>query len=193
MSAKDHEISFVSLDPNIYSILECYFHQTGERWVKLIPTNRTELDTDFPGWKDDIGRTNTGTSPTTYNFASNPGVPKYYYWDREEDLFGWWLPTSTAEATVNNLRIYIQKKHIDLSADGDEPQIPEPLQLAIIDYGIAQGLEDRGWQEKGNDRWTKYFSRIKDYMAERNREQEDEDLIMKNYKNITGRARSRRI
>jgi hypothetical protein len=189
VSAKDHEISFASIDPDIYAILEVYFHQTNEQWVKLIPTNRTELDIDFPGWKDSIGRTNPDTVPITYNFASEPGVPTHYYWDREEDLFGWWLPTSTAETNANNLRVYFMKQHVNLSGDSDEPQIPEPLQLAIIDYGIAQGLEDRGWQEKANDRWNKYFSRMKDYMMERCREQEDEDLIMKNYKNVSGRSR----
>ena len=82
------------------------------------------------------------------------------------------------------MRVYFCKKHTDLTTDSEEPQIPEPLQLTIIDYGIAQGLEDRGWQEKANDRWQKYYTRMREYMAERNREQEDEDLIMKNYRNV---------
>ena len=192
VSEKNHEISFASIDPNIYAILEVYFHQAGNsvtpRWVKLNPTNRTELDITSPGWKDDIGHTNLTAG--TFNTASRPGVPTHYYWDREEDLFGWWLPSNTTQTSSDNLRIYYMLRHIDLSGDGDEPQIPEPLQLAIIDYGIAQGLEDRGWQEKANDRWDKFFTRIKDYQMERNREQEDEDLIMKNYKNISGGQRS---
>ena len=71
-----------------------------------------------------------------------------------------------------------------MSGDSDEPQIPEPLQLAIIDFGIAQGLEDRQWLDRGNGRWEKYFSRLQQYMAERIREVEDEDLIMKNYRNV---------
>ena len=180
-----NEISFLSIDEDIYAVLEVYFHEAGQNWIKLDPTSRTELDINNQGWKDNVGRTYVDTTPTTnYNWESEPGTPTHYYWDREEDLFGWWVPTDTEQTTANNIRIYYSKKHSDLSGDSDEPQIPEPLQLAIIDYGIAQGLEDRQWLDRGNDRWDKYFKRIEAYMSERCREVEDEDLIMKNYRNV---------
>ena len=183
--AGTNEISFISIDPKIYAILEVYFHESGQNWIKLEPTSRTELDLTHAGWKDNVGREYTDPSPTThYNYESEPGTPTMYYWDREEDLFGWWVPTDTEQTNANNIRIYYTKSHTDLSGDSDEPTIPEPLQLAIIDYGIAQGLEDRQWLDRGNDRWEKYHARIGAYMAERCREVEDEDLIMKNYKNV---------
>jgi len=183
-SAGTTEISFVSIDPLIYSVLEVYFHEDGANWIKLDPTNRTELDIIDSGWKDAVGRTYNDGATTYYNYESEAGTPVKYYWDREEDLFGWWVPTDTQQTNSNNMRVYFCKKHTDLTTDSEEPQIPEPLQLTIIDYGIAQGLEDRGWQEKANDRWQKYYTRMREYMAERNREQEDEDLIMKNYRNV---------
>ena len=178
------EVSLISIASDIYSILEVYFHEDGANWVKLDPTSRTELDIENPGWKDAVGYTYVDGTTTYYNYGGEPGTPIKYYWDREEDLFGWWLPTDAEQTTTNNMRIYYCKQHANLSGDTDEPTIPEPLQLAIIDFGIAQGLEDRQWLDRGNDRWDKYFSRLNAYMTERNREVEDEDLIMKNYRNV---------
>lgn len=178
------EVSLLSISPDIYSILEVYFHEDGANWIKLDPTSRTELDIENQGWKDAVGYTKVDGAITYYNYDNEAGTPIKYYWDREEDLFGWWVPTDTEQTNTNNMRIYYCKQHADLSGDNDEPTIPEPLQLAIIDYGIAQGLEDRQWLDRGNDRWDKYFKRLNSYMTERIREVEDEDLIMKNYRNV---------
>ena len=178
------EIALTDIDENIYSVLEVYFHEAGENWIKLEPSSRTELDIDNPGWKDQVGRTYVDGATTYYNYGSEPGTPTHYYWDREEDLFGWWVPTDTEQTTTDNLRIYFCKRHVDLSGDTQSPQIPQPLELAIIDYAVAQGLEDRQWLDRANDRWTKYYARLDSYMVERNREVEDEDLIMKNYRNV---------
>jgi len=182
--AGSNEVSLISIDSNIYSVLEVYFHEAGEHWIKLEPTDRTELDIINPGWRDMVGRTFVDGPTTYYNYGSLPGTPTKYYWDREEDLFGWWVPTDTEQTTANNIRVYFCKKHVDMTTDSQTPTIPQPLELAIIDYAIAQGLEDRGWQDRANDRCTKYSSRMQGYMSERNREIEDEDLIMKNYRNI---------
>ena len=179
------EVAFTSIDSNILSILEVYFHESGENWIKLIPTSRTELDIVNPGWKDQVGRTYVDGATTYYNYGSEPGTPTHYYWDREENLFGWWVPTDTEQTTSNNIRVYFCKQHTNLTGDTQEPQIPQPLELAIIDYAVATGLEDRQWLDRANDRWAKYASRITAYMVERNNEySEDEDLIMKNYNNI---------
>jgi hypothetical protein len=48
----------------------------------------------------------------------------------------------------------------------------------------ALGFEQRGYGDKANDAWQKYFSKIKDYEIERHREKEDDDIIMRNYRNI---------
>jgi hypothetical protein len=180
------EISFLSIDSEIYSILEVYFHEANENWIKLQPTSRTELDVLNAGWKDAVGSTNSQIAfpDITYNYQDEAGTPTHYYWDREEDLFGWWVPTETDQVSSDNMRIYYTKQHIDMTSDATVPSIPQALELAIIDYGIAQGLEDRQWLDRGNDRWTKYYARLDAYMAERNREVEDEDLIMKNYRNV---------
>jgi len=62
--------------------------------------------------------------------------------------------------------------------------VPEYVQPAIVDYVVANGYEQRGFGDKANDAWQKYYSKIHDYQVERNREKEDEDIVMKNYRNI---------
>jgi len=178
------EVTLTSIDPALYSVEQVYFLVDGTQWVRLKPYERDAMDIDYPGWRDAIGRTYVDGPTTYYNYGSMPGTPILYYWDREEDLFGWWLPTDSTQSNSNNMRIYFTKRHTDLTGDTQEPQLPEPLTNAIIDYVIATGLEDRGWGDKANDRWNKYFKKIEDYRIETSRERTDEDTESRNYRNI---------
>jgi hypothetical protein len=81
-------------------------------------------------------------------------------------------------------RVFYTKSHIDMTADAEEPQLPANVQNAITDYVVAYGYEQRGWGDKANDAWQKYYSKIHDYQVERHREKEDDDIVMRNYRNI---------
>jgi len=179
-----NEYALASNFTNIYAVLEVYFKESGTDWIRLEPTQREELDEEYPGWRGNVGytHTNTGSGVVTYNYTSNTSTPLSYYWDREEDIMGLNPPPDSDNAGSNYIRVYYAKKHTDVSADADIPTIPEPLHMAVVNYAIAVGFEDRGWGDRANDNWTKYFSRLKDYRIERNREREDDEIISINYR-----------
>jgi hypothetical protein len=162
-------------------------------FVKSSPTSTTleleesptgpDLDsTGFTAYAS-AGTINT-VGDTTFNFESRAGEPTQYYYDREEDLFGLWVPPNTVNATSNNVRVYYSAKSTATGDDGDTPTIPEPLHQAIIDWVVYTGFDTRGWGDKANDALAKYFAKINDYIAETDREREDEILVAKNYRNI---------
>lgn len=164
-------------------------------YVKSSPTPTTlELEESASGPDLDssgfTAYTSGGTintiGPTTYNFDARPGVPTHYYWDRERDLFGLWLPPNSENETSNNVHVFYLAKHASLGADTETPDIPEPIHQAIVDWVVYQGFETRGWGDKANDALAKYLAKIGDYITERDREREDEVLVAKNYRNVNG-------
>jgi hypothetical protein len=130
------------------------------------------------------GGTINTVGDTTYNFDNRSGQPTHYYWNRERDLFGLWVPPDSDNATSNNVHVYYLQQHSDLNDDSETPQIPEPIHQALVDWVVWTGFESRGWGDKANDALTKYINKINDYMAERDREREDEVLVAKSYRNI---------
>jgi hypothetical protein len=171
--ASTAEYGLTSVFPNCLSIDEVYFFQcsssdtTNSTWFKLIPMDHTTMDIEHPGWK-----------------SATAGVPTEYYWDREDNLFGLYVKPDSNNSGTSYCRAYYRKEHTNMTSDTDTPDIPVPLQPALCDYVVALGFEQRGYGDKANDAWTKYFSKIKDYEIERHREREDEDIIMRNYRNI---------
>jgi hypothetical protein len=162
-------------------------------YVKSSPTSTTlelEVDPDGPDLDSTTftaytsGGTINTVGETTYNFESRAGQPTHYYYDREEDLFGLWVPPNAINATSNNVRVYYNAKNADLGDDSDVPTIPEPLHQAIIDWVVYTGFDTRGWGDKANDALAKYYAKINDYIAETDREREDEVLVAKSYRNI---------
>lgn len=184
VGAASNEYALASNFTNIYSVLEVYFMHRGEDWIRLESTQREELDEEFDGWRGNVGYTytNTDSGVVTYNYTSNTGVPDRYYWDREEDILGLDPPPDSVNAGSNFIRVYYSKKHTDLSGDTETPTIPEPLHTAVVNYVVAVGFEDRGWGERANDSWNKYFARLKDYKIESRREREDDEIISINYR-----------
>ena len=168
---EDYTLSVIF--PNALSIDVVYFFQctssdtTNSTWQKLTPIGRTELDIKHPGWK-----------------SADTSIPQEYFYNREEDRFGLYPQADNNNTGSNYCHAYYRKEHTDMTGDTSTPDIPENLQLAICDYVVAMGYEERGWGDKANDAWQKYFAKIKDYTIERHREIEDEDIIMKNYRNI---------
>lgn len=151
----------------ILSINEVYYLQEGTVWQKIEATSRTQLDLDYPNWK-----------------STDSGTPLFYYFDREEGIFGLYPKPDATNAGTDYGEIYFTKAHVDLNADGESPQLPEYVQLAAVDFVVANGYEQRGWGEKSNDAWQKYYTRVNDYRIERHREKEDDDIVMRNYRNI---------
>ena len=186
-SAASNEYTISDSISNFFAITEMAFMQNGTDTVKLTPTTRESLDLTVTGWRSLVGRTlatTTGTAQvTTYNYAANPSVPTHYYWNREEDIFGLYPPPNDDNEGAY-ITAYYTYNHTDMTADSQSPTIPEPLHLGVVDFAVATGYDTRGWEEKANDAWQKYFARINDYMTERRVEREDEEIIMKSYRNI---------
>lgn len=181
-SAKSNEYTLSTNFTDIYAVLEVYFHERGEQWIRLEPTQREELDEESIAWRGNVGRTYVDGATTYYNFDSATSTPTRYYWSRQEDIIGLDPPPNDDNEGTNYIRVYYAKKHPDLTDDTDTPTVPEPLHLAGINYSVAVGFEDRGWGDRANDNWNKYFGKLKDYKIETNREREDDEIISINYK-----------
>jgi hypothetical protein len=142
-----------------FKVFEVYYND-GITWLNLDETTRTELNEDSSGW-----------------MSADSGTPTKYYFNEQEGILGLYVAPSAA--TTNGVKCYVSKDHTPVTADGTSyTDIPEELQLAMADYVVAYGYQQRGWGDKSNDAWSKYFKRIKDFNALK----EDPPLIMKNYR-----------
>lgn len=160
--ANTAEYSLSTNISNALAPLEVYFRQDGNTWRKLDSTNREELSAEHPGW-----------------MSVSSSTPTMWYWDREEDKYGFFPPPNSTNAGTY-VKVYYASKHTDINDDATEPDIPTYLQPAIVDYCIASGKEQRGLGDQGY--WQKYYAKIHDYRVERHREREDDILIMRNYR-----------
>jgi hypothetical protein len=187
VSEKVREWTLSVTFPDILSVEDAYFQMDGTKWDKLIPMSREALDSENPAWYSNVGYTSTArfiaTTEIDYNFNSQPSTPRYYYWDREEDLIGIDPPPNAQNAGAN-FRVFYTKLQPDLTVDTDEPVLPENVHKIAINYVAALGYEDRGWGERANDQWEKYYQKLRDYEIEIDREREDEEIIMRSYKNV---------
>lgn len=183
--------------PNYYSITEVYFLIDGQRWRRLNPTSREELDSKFVGWQATLGYTDTSQVTSggsiVYNQDSQTSIPISYYWSREEDMLGLYPPPSDAQSSAttgqNMLKVYWTFDAPTLSSDTQSLYpIPLGLHLAAVDFCVARALEDRGWVDRANDSWEKYYKKITDYLAIKKSEREDDEITMKGYRNL-GNAR----
>ena len=153
--------------PLCLAITELYFYNIQTlKWVKLRSTTRTELDETNPGW-----------------ISAPNALPNQYWYDRELNQIYLYPPPDASYISNNCVWAYYSIQSTDLSATTDTPQIPQPIHLAIVDFACAVGFETRGWMDKANDAWGKYYKRLSDYDVERGREREDDNVISKNYKN----------
>ena len=168
-SDPNQEYSVSAIFPDYLSVTEVYFYQDADTWYKLTKTTRDLLNFNQPGWK-----------------SAPASVPQEYYWDREEDVLGLNPKPNDLNQGVDYIEVYYANDFTDMSGDTQPPGgIPEPLQLAMIDFVVATGYETRGWGDKANDAWQKYSTRVRNYMIERDKENnvDDESLVMRNYRN----------
>jgi len=163
-TADTMEYVFSTFVPNAHSITEAYVQYSTGNWIKLKPTSRTQLDLQFPGW---LGAESC-TSST------------HYCWDSEEDTLILYPPMEAPIA--NGVRVYYTYEPRQMVADTDESEMPDHLNLAIVDFVVATGFDTRGWTDKSNDAWSKCYQRVKDYTVERSREREDDVVISRNYR-----------
>lgn len=191
VAQRSNEYQLSTYFPGYYAVVEVYFLIDGKRWRRLDPTSRQELDAKFVGWQSTLGYTapNTATGITTYNMASITSIPISYYWSREEDILGLYPPPNTAQSSAttgqNMIKVYWTMDAPTLSSDVQSLYpIPLGLHLAAVDFAVARGLEDRGWVDRANDSWTKYYKRLSDYKVERDNEREDDETVSKNYRNL---------
>ena len=153
--------------PLALAITELYFYNIQTlKWIKLRSTTRTELDETNPGWL---------SAPTA--------LPNQYWYDRELNEIYLFPPPDASYVSNQCVWAYYSIQSTDLANPTDIPQIPQPIHLAIIDYATAVGNEDRGWMDKAAVAWASYYKRLNDYDVERGREREDDQVIMKGYKN----------
>ena len=162
---QDYALSAIA--PTLYSILDLYFLVDGTTWKRLQPiANREDMDLQYQGWRN-----------------ATAAQPYAYYYDREEDVLILHPKPNAANAGVNYGRIYHTVKFVALANDNSTPNLPEPLHLALVDWVVALGYETRGYGDKANDAMGKYKSKIREYLAERGREKEDDEIIMRSYRN----------
>lgn len=160
-TSENSEYILSSVLPGVISITEVYFLDENDKWTKLMPTSRVELDSMYQGWLS----------------ADSSTAPTHYWWDREDDIF--YIYPSITEAEADSIRVFYTKTHSDIGSDESSPTIPEALHLAIVDFTVAMGFDTRGWMEKANDAWNRYTVRLNDYITERKREPEDREIIMR--------------
>jgi hypothetical protein len=167
-SAQEYVLSTVA--PNIYSVLDVYYKVNGVTWKKLQPiSSRQDMDLQYQGWMN-----------------AEAAAPYAYYYDREEDVL---LLHPKADATnqgTDYARVYYARTFIPLTNDNSSPNLPEPLHLAMVDWVVSLGYETRGYGDKANDAMTKYEAKIQAYKVERHREKEDDEIIMRSYRNGRG-------
>ena len=125
------------------------------------------MDALYPGWK-----------------SASSGTPTHYYHDKEEDIIGFYVPPDSSNTGSNYAEVYYARTYVEASTDDGTCNLPLYLHMAIVHKVTARGFEQRGLGDKANDQLAKYAGRIKFYLAERKREKEDDELIMKNYRNI---------
>lgn len=145
----------------IIAITEVYYKQNGDSYQKLDYIDRTGLDAKYPGWQ-----------------SADDGTPTKYYYDIEEDVIGFYQSEDSDNYGTNYARVYYAVTHTDIADDDNSPTLPEDLHLAVCDWVVATGLDSRGYGDKSNDAWTKYYGKVKDYLTERKRAKEDEEIIM---------------
>jgi hypothetical protein len=165
----DYSLSAIASD--ILSLTEVYLYMNGTRWVKLKATTPTELDIQEDGWK-----------------SVDSAVPDQYWYDIQLNNISLYPKPNADNAGTGYVKLYYCQKYTHLTADTGTPVLPVFLHTAMADYLVATGFErkgdDRNSIAKAANAWSQYHKRIHDYFVESHREKEDEDIIMRGYRNI---------
>jgi len=157
---------------DVLAITEVYLYMDGSTWKKLTPTTRTELDVLHDGW-----------------MSTDAAVPDEYWYDIQLDLLGLYPKANSDNQGADYLKVYYAQTFTALTADTSTPTLPTTLHFAMVDYVTAVALEsmssgDKSSIVRANNAWQTYYRKITSYLSESKREKEDEDIIMKGYRNV---------
>jgi hypothetical protein len=146
---------------SIYSLIQT-------KWTKLPYITKGELELLNPDWTD-----------------ADAAAPQYYMEDLDENIIELWPAPIADNVGTNYCRIYYSATPTAMSSDAASPDLDAQglLHPAIVDFVAATGFESRGYWDIANDVWSKYYEKIKSYMIEKNNK-EDEEIVMRNYRNI---------
>lgn len=152
-----------SFATDLQGILSIVFNGSTIKRLRAIPFD--DLTDTYPQWR---------------NIESSE--PELYYHVKEMGLLGVYPKIKDTEN--DNLNIVYTYKHPSISSDSASPLFDDFLHQAVVDNVVSVGMESRGWVEKAAASWNKYINTINDYLIESKRQKEDEEIIMKNYRNI---------
>lgn len=164
------EYDMPTLFSDFLTPIDVYMFQDGMTWQKLERRGIKEMDMEIPGWK-----TAQNGTPYRYIFEQERGKKLTLY-----------VPPDANNSGTDYMEIYYARQFTPLtvdSADLSSQFIMAVLELALIDWVVATGLETRGLGDKANDKWSKFLSRINGYNVQKLKHlYEDEDIISRNYR-----------
>lgn len=173
MTTTSGVMDYIATDhfPGIIAALEVYYDigASVQNFVKLeaFTDGRTQMDLEYPGWM---------------NVQS--GTPVKYGHDHEENNL-WFFPKPSATfAGSGRAKVFYARDHVAMANDNASSTLPEPLHLAIADWTASLGYESRGYGDKANDAMAKANGRMREYLTERKRQKEDQELVMRPYKSF---------
>lgn len=156
--------------PNCLRILgKVWIYDSSEsKWRKVDYISEESLNVQYPDWP---------------NAAATR--PILYTEDMDKDYFEFYPKPYAACVGTNYVRVDYCSMPLAMTSDSSAPDLDLKgvLHGAVIDWVVATGFESRGYGDLANDHWSKYYDKIKSYLIERTTK-EDEELVMKNYKNI---------
>lgn len=156
--------------PNCLRILgKVWIYDSSEsKWRKVDYISEESLNVQYPDWP---------------NAAA--ARPILYTEDMDKDYFEFYPKPYAACVGTNYVRVDYCSMPLAMTSDSSAPDLDLKgvLHGAVIDWVVATGFESRGYGDLANDHWSKYYDKIKSYLIERTTK-EDEELVMKNYKNI---------
>lgn len=152
--------------PTLEHITRVELYKDGDKWIALYSTSRTALDQQSEGW-----------------VSSESSTPRYYYWVEEEDIIGLYPSPNSLNAGTDYLKVYYANDYTDITDDNVSPALPVHLHMALVFYVCAEGFGSRGYGEKENDMWTKYYGRTNEYLGLKKNKEDDDDVTI-NYRNF---------
>lgn len=129
---------------------------------KMTGTSQDRMDIDYPGWEQ----------------AMATGEPTMYWYDAELDKIWIFMDPSSRFAGTNYLKIPYASKPAVTASDDAEPDVPETLYQAIIEFVTSRGYFSRGKHDIGQFHMGEYAKALSTYNS-MGKSKEDQDVTMK--------------
>lgn len=144
------------------------YDSSDSKWHKVDYISEESLDVQYPDWPN-------ATAAQSF----------LYIEDMDEDMFEFYPKPYAMCVGTNYARVDYCSVPTPMVSDSNSPDLDLKgiLHPAIIDWVTATGFESRGYGDLANDHWSKYYDKVKAYLVEKTN-REDEELVMKSYKDI---------